>query len=536
MSDFLRTVLSQDEFNGNRVEHQRDSIVWNSALRAFAFGILFCCLSDTSNQLGNLLLLSKLAIWSFAAVTLFLPRLKGVSILLTLLVAGRALDGHDGIENYTTASIWISSLGPLTPSLIIFFITCCHVLRYRLTKPPAFITSAFFIFALVPLLIGYAFDNFSTSLGVHYAKTDLRLSLMLLSGIYLFHLLFTQIKDSQPYMLGTLLGALAARHLVDFFASFSATGVSFGNGNIVSLCPTKGMIIFLLLVSLLLSLDKKYFAFGSLGCLTSTYLITAYNSRGLYVMSAISIAFMIYLLALKDKVRIALRATVFCTLGVIALFYFRPDTAFSSYYRLQTLFEGKTDLGGVGAEYNYLSRICPIRYATWKNIFNESIESFSLLTGKGLGGSFGDSACSIPVDAATAFPIEQSIIGEFFYAHDIPSHFVLKYGLVGLVTFISYWFFALRNQLVSPRNDTIKLANYSNSFYGLLMVSMTAFVPTAIQTLWWSGKGIFLSALLITVLKWRGKPKGFEQKNDRSSFLLAGLKYQRHIEHTNSAA
>ncbi|MGI9460801.1 MAG: hypothetical protein ACR2NF_12445 [Pirellulales bacterium] len=477
-------------------------------------------MSDVSNQFGGLLHAARLTIWAVAFGSLFASRLSGVLTFVTLLVAGRAIDSLDGVDAYATASIWTSALGPFTPSLIIFFILCVQTLKFRLTKPNLFCLLGMVSFLIIPLLSSCVFDNTADAMGYYQAKTDLRMPLLLCTGMYLFQLFLIQIPNAYSYLSGCLIGSIFARHLIDFVYSFSTKGVSFGHGNIVSLCPTKGLVIFLFLFTLFFSLGKKHRFISSVTCLASVYLLAAYNSRGLYLDALISALLALYILPQSLRLKAFSKTLAFSVSGVLLLALFRPDTAWSAYLRISSFTVGVAHLNDVGVDYNWISRIDPIRYAEWINILFDGVNSGSLLCGKGVGGSYTDLACGMPLENQSAFPIEQTLTGRFFYAHDLPTHFILKYGITGLVIFLIIWLSSIRSSIRYSYEHMFQSKIAQGHGYTIFLASLIAYSPTAIHSLWWSGKGILLTAGFVIFLKLIPKFNSPRQNNFSGSTVL----------------
>jgi hypothetical protein len=141
-------------------------------------------------------------------------------------------------------------------------------------------------------------------------------------------------------------------------------------------------------------------------------------------------------------------------------------------------------------EGNILSRLDPARYAELLNSIGANVERFALLWGSGYGGYYTETVMPFPLDMVNAFPNYSIETGRFYLCHEFIVRVLFKFGIVGSIIICALWFV--------PGWQCFRLYRAPGpGFTGLSVVSLVSFLPAAITTLTWSGKGMILNGFLI---------------------------------------
>lgn len=467
-------------------------------LKAMVWGITLVVLSDVTAA-SEMFLPAKSLVFATAMLTLVLGKTKGSCLLIILLVAGRAIQLTEAGDHVSMASIWTGSVGPLTPSLIVSMLLVLHVIKNLKSMPHGIFRVAIIWFAAVPTLAGIAYGNFLDSYARSYVKTDLRLPLMLFLGWYIFSSTCRNDKTAPRKLIISFFGVLFARHAINLLQSFSPITEILTSANAISMCPAKGLVITIFYLGILgLLYTNKTFIF-SLGSTCSLYMLLTYSSRHLYITALLGILALPKLVSKKQFVAgIPLISTVF-VVALFLLILIRPDTAHYVYLRASTFFDPARTTRGVDVDYNFFSAIDPVRYAEILNILHQSFTKGSVLWGQGYGGWFPESIAPLHSGLNNAYPPEQLASGRFFYAHDFPPHIFLKYGVAGILLLTLIWVKPIRHALTKLKINVLQL-HPADRVLWLLNASLICTVPTAILSLWWSGKGCALTGLILALL------------------------------------
>ncbi len=468
-------------------------------LKAMVWGITLVVLSDVTATSGMLFVLARSIVFATAILSLVLGKTKGACLLIILLVAGRAIQLTEAGDGISLASIWTGSVGPLTPSLIVCIFLVLHAIKNLKSMPHGIFRIAIIWFTVVPTLAGIAYGNFSDSYARNYFKSDLRLPLMLFLAWYVFSTVCQADKSASAKLIISFFGVLFARHTINLLYSINSAGDTFTSANAISMCPAKGLVITIFYLGILGLLYTKKTLLFSLASTCSLYMLLTYSSRHLYITALLGIFALPKLVSKKQFVAVI---PVISTVFVVALFLLiliRPDTAHYVYLRTSTFFDPARTTRGVAVDYNFFSAIDPVRYAEILNIVHQSFTKGSILWGQGYGGWFPESIAPLHVDLKNAYPPEQLSSGRFFYAHDFPPHIYLKYGFTGLLILILIWVKPIRHALTELRINTAHLNSAERTLW-LLNAALICTVPTAILSLWWSGKGCVLTGLILALL------------------------------------
>ncbi len=473
-----------------------------SIIRFFACGLVLVALSDVPSYWGPLFYFARGSLALLLFATLILPTRTAVLLLFVLALAGQdiVLPGRstDADFVYSAASIWQMHLGPINPSWIIFGCLFWQLLRVRRIVVPLPVRGAILWFTTVPVVTGLWYGGFFTDYaGVEVVK-DLKFALMLIISTILFLSILRKAPRDLTRLLAAFVGILLARHLVDLVylvanvGPMIATGVSRG-----SVDSAKGAIAFLAFFGVILISTQRRLLLGTALTMASVILLVGYGTRNLWITFLLGVVVMTLLLGLRRSVPFVVLGAVLLVGGIGALIAVNPAAAAVCYGRSRDITVGQpVEKFTVAAEYNFLSRIDPVRYAQIVDVLESVGRRYAYLWGTGYGGYYEDNVVRFPRDLQTAFPQYSLDTGRYYGTHTFSTYMFLKYGLVGLICISTLWFvpgYALFKRLRKGRRWVADRPKMLQS----TMLCLAAFLPTAMLQTYWSGKGLYLNGMII---------------------------------------
>jgi len=432
--------------------------------------------------------------------TLFLPFFPSVVLLLLLLVAGNDnVSTLDSLEGYSTVSVWQIQFGVIRGSWIVFACIFVKLLQaIKFLRSDTLTKRAVLWFATVPIATGILYAGSFADYVITETIVDIKFPLMLLSSVVLFQTVFKNNPRRLVIILSALIGGLFARHLMDlvlFTANFGpaiSEGVSRG-----SVDSAKGGVVFLIYLGFFLILVRKRLLLGSVVSILSVLLLAAYASRMLWV--SFLFGSIVLFACLESRRRVLFIAVMIAMIvgGGGMLFMVHQNSAKIVFARLKMITHGRNvEKFSVDVDYNYISRIDPVRYAEFLNILHSTHKRFSYLWGTGYGGYYEDDAVGFTGKMESAFPEYSVDAGMFFRAHFYPLHIFLKHGLLGLICISSLWLVPGYSLYKRYRRENLFSVGRPIMFHGS-MLCLLAFLPTAMLQLYWSGKGLFINGVII---------------------------------------
>jgi len=229
-------------------------------------------------------------------------------------------------------------------------------------------------------------------------------------------------------------------------------------------------------------------------------LVVAYGTRMIWIEFVISIPLLVIVIPLKKALFVFVATVVVVLLGGGALYVVNQASAERVYDRAKYITEGrqKSDFV-VDVEYNFVSRIDPIRYAEILNILDTMNQRKSWLWGNGYGGYYVDNAVEFPLDLQSAYPKYSFESGKFYRSHNFVTNFLHKFGLVGFVFATLIWILPgymlirelrRRGDVNIERGDLLRLT----------MLTTSVFLLTSMLEMTWSGKGFFINGVLLAMV------------------------------------
>ena len=401
-----------------------------------------------------------------------------------------------------TSAIWQLSLGPLNPSAVFFGCLIYQLARIRLYRAGWPINGALVWFLSVPLISGLLYGGVFLEFGVSEYLTDIRFPLMLVGSVLLYGSVLRSHPSWTAALVAALFGVLFARHFMDLIyltTNYGAQGVAGVSRS--SEDSAKGAVNLLILAGIVAMMVRgrrklvgiaMVVAFGALSISYATRLIWVCLVLGaLVLLSILRVPRGLVMLALSP-VLIGAAATLVTVLN--------PGSALVAAVRAGTVTQGRSAATfAVDVEYNVLSRIDPIRYGEAVNVIDSLGRRGAYLWGTGYGGYYEDDAVDfVERRMGTSFPTFMFQSGQFFNTHEFVTHVFLKHGAIGIALIASVWILpgaalvrALRRERALNRGRPATMV--------IMTAALTAYLPTSMLHNYWSGKGLFLSGIIIAL-------------------------------------
>jgi hypothetical protein len=171
--------------------------------------------------------------------------------------------------------------------------------------------------------------------------------------------------------------------------------------------------------------------------------------------------------------------------GVAFAARFEPDLVEIAQKRLSTL----SEVGESGVEAVDLTRVISI-----VNSMELLWDRRAVLVGLGYGSWYDDSYLPFPpaLDLVSGFDEDWIANHRYYRVHDFTFHMLMKLGVVGLVLYTASMILPLLR--LHRRRRQLKGTRYAG-----WSVIMWGAVPTVLTSMYWSGKGLMLSALFVAL-------------------------------------
>ena len=468
----------------------------------FLLGLAVVAVSDVPNTWELAFIFARGLIGIGIVIALFLPIRISLVVLILILIGGQDIVSSGiSVDNdflYGTASIWQMRLGPINPSWIVFGIISWMLLRVGVAKVPAIFMRLFWWFGTVPVAMGIIYGGFFTNEAVIEVPVDFRFVLMLLGSSLLFLTAFKNEQKNLYEAMAALIGILLARHLMDLIyiaaniGPYIAAGVSRGSED-----SAKGAIVLLVFLGVTLFGSRRSPLAGLSVAILASLLMIGYGTRYIWITFMLGVVLLITLLPLRRGALFTCVILIFLVGGIWVLSLVNPQSAAIVFARAKSITEGRpANKFAVKAEYNRISRIDQVRYAEIINVLGSLGRRFAYLWGTGYGGYYEDSDILFPWNLKSSFPNYSLHTGRFYRTHEFFSHFILKYGVLGLFFICTLWFV--------PGYALVKIFQQNDMFgasqpkmYHAIILAIAAFLPTAMLQTFWSGKGLFLNGIVL---------------------------------------
>ena len=381
-------------------------------------------------------------------------------------------------------------------------------------------------FLSVPVVTGLAYGGVFTEFGLAEYVTDLKFPLMLIGSIVLYGSLLRAYRDWTPSLLAALFGVLMARHFIDLiyliinYGPETLAGVTRSSND-----SAKGAVNLLILFGLLtVFAGGRHRLLGSMLVVLFGALSFAYATKLIWVGLLIGLVVVAAYMKVSRLVLVAICLPVFLVSAAVVLAALNPGSALVALLRAGAVTEGRPAATfAVDVDYNVVSRIDPIRYGESVNLLDAMGRRAAYLWGTGYAGYYEDSKVNFDERRmGTAFPSYMYQSGRFFLARLFVTHIFLKHGLVGLILIASVW--------IVPTFVIVKgfrrigaLGGKRPTMMFIMIGGITAYLPTSMLHNYWSGKGLFLSGILLALsFQFAAELISAEGRATRGPLALAG--------------
>ena len=476
-----------------------------SSVASYAvFGALCAMLSDTSNGTPTAFIVARIVLTGLLYATLILPVKTGATLLLVISLAGQdiASIGRDDVQ-HMTAAIWQLSLGPLNPSAVFFGCLIYQLARIRLYRPAPTVRRAMVWFLSVPIVSGLLYGGVFLEFGISEYVTDIRFPLMLIGSLLLYGSLLRSHPQWTHKLVAALLGVLLARHFIDLIYLATNHGPQTLAGvSRSSVDSAKSAVNLLILLGLLLTflVPRGGRLIGVALAVLFGALSLGYATRLIWVGLFLGVIVLIVMLRMS-RIVLMIAVSPFLIVATTSLLtILNPGSALVAAGRGATVAgERPASSFAVDVEYNVLSRIDPIRYGEAINVVESLGRRGAYLWGTGYGGYYEDRAVEFEERRMPAsFPTFMFQAGRFFNTHEFVTHVLLKHGVLGLVLIASVW--------IVPGVALVRALRYGRDFkkgrptlMTIIVGALAAYLPTSMLQNYWSGKGLFLSGIILAL-------------------------------------
>lgn len=487
------------ESSGDRPADVRLSSVAKYAL----IGAICVILSDTSDGTPTAFFVTRILLLGLLYATLVLPVRTGAILLVVISLAGQdiAATNRDDVQ-HTIAAIWQISLGPLNPSAVFFGCLAYQLARIRLYRPPPTVSRALVWFLSVPIVSGLLYGGVFLDGGISEYLTDIRFPLILIGSLLLYGSLLRSHPQWTHELAAALVGVLLARHFIDLiylatnYGPQALAGVSRS-----SVDSAKGAVNLLILIGLLTVVVRRADRLiGAALVVLFGALSLGYATRLIWVGLFLGVMVIVVMLGASRTVLMIAVTPFLIVAGAALLTTLNPGSALVAAGRGATVAGARPAASfAVDVEYNWLSRIDPIRYGEAINVFESLGRRRALLWGAGYGGYYEDRAVDFEERRMpTSFPTSMFQAGRFFNTHEFVTHVLLKHGALGLVLIASVW--------LVPGVALVRVLRYGRDFKDrrptlmtIIVGALVAYLPTSMLQNYWSGKGLFLSGIVVAL-------------------------------------
>ena len=475
-----------------------------SSVAKFAvYGILCVLLSDISNDTPTAFLLGRIVLAGLLYATLLLPARDAATLLLVIALAGQDIVSVGPADpEHMTSAIWQLSLGPLNPSAVFFGCLIYQLARIRLYRAGWPIDGALLWFLSVPMVSGLLYGGVFLEFGVSEYVTDIRFPLMLVGSVVLYGSVLRSHPGWAAELVAALFGVLFARHFMDVIylaTNYGAQGLAGVSRS--SEDSAKGAVNLLILVGLVAMVVRgRKRLVGIAMVVVFGALSIAYATRLIWVCLVLGGLVLLSILRGPRGLAVLVLSPVLIGSAATLLTVLNPGSALVAAVRAGTVTQGRSaETFAVDVEYNVLSRIDPIRYAEAVNVLDSLGRRGAYLWGTGYGGYYEDDAVDfVERRMGTSFPPFMYQSGRFFNTHEFLTHVFLKHGAIGIALIASVWILpgaalvrALRRERALNRGSPATMV--------IMTAALTAYLPTSMLHNYWSGKGLFLSGIIIAL-------------------------------------
>lgn len=481
MSEYIRSVPSDSS-----IAAHYDPLL--KARKWFFVALMFVAVADVPASFGSIYIVSKTLLFVLSFGSLLLPIRSSAIVLAIITIACRDVVQTQGEMQaqgeIAIASIWHGGFGPIRPAWIVMGFACILAIRASATLYSRQVRHVILYFASIPVLTAIVYGIAEQQFDLAEAISDLKVPMFLLAGTIIFVRIFTSQSGAVAEMSSVFLGAIAARHVVDFGYWLLGIGSYFETVTRVSVDSTKGTVAFLLLFALAMIVERRHVLLAGIIVVGSSVLLIVFMTRGLWLSTALGTVLFLHIIGAKRST-IALVCMAIVAFGALQVISFvKPRTMTLA---LQRLMPKTAGAGNVFKSFDWG------RYTEVINSTSTTLKRGAVLWGSGYGSYYSESAMMFPDKMTDAFSHKSLATRRFYTIHNFVLIILFKFGILGLFLLLKLW--------ITPAWACYKACRrIQRGDLPTFTIAILAFLPTAMLEITWSSKGLLLNGLVIAFL------------------------------------
>ncbi len=463
-----------------------DRIRRRSLVYTFALGVVASVLVDARMSDGALYAVGLAFSVLMAIGVLAAPRRFAILPLFLFMICAQDLTQSEvdlalhGVD--PSATLWQIRLFGLSRAITVFGLLIVAMLRL----PHASVQRhqrwlLFYLFVVAPLTS--LFFGFATDLGTFVSDAKL---LMFAFGLIYFRRYFAKFREELPRVLALFLALAGGRYFVDFaYLVLGIVRTEISDVNRVSVDSAKGLLVVLMIYLLYQVISGRWRIRAATLLTMALVLLIAYATRWLLLTLIVGIVLFGILVGARRAILTGVAVGVLLAAGITAAAILHPETLDIAQKRLSSL----TTIETGGVEAVDLTRVISI-----VNSQRLMWDRHATLTGLGYGSWYTDNYLPYPpgYDLVGGFDPEWIAERRFYRVHDFVFHMLLKLGVIGLSLYIAAFLTPLI-RLWRRRRVLRYTALWEPT------VILWGASATVLTYMYWSGKGLLLSALFVAI-------------------------------------
>jgi O-antigen ligase len=384
-----------------------------------------------------------------------------------------------------TASPWQFKLGPISPAALVFvslLIICVRL--FRPTRENLHIS--FFVYFFVVVTVVSAWFGFPQE-DLSRFFSDAKIALFFGVGLLIFGSYYERYPDSVQITSQVFLALIAGHFSLDLVYLFLGVSTTMASGFAnVSVDSGKGLLGLVIFWGLGNVLNKRQRIFSILICVTSFYLLVSYQTRWLIVSLALGLLIVVpVLLGTKRVLKVYVPVLLISLISVPVFIQVFPGVWEAMRLRFSFIekISPTTSMGDVEA----------VRVASIYNSASLLIEQRAVFTGMGYGSWYSGAFVPMPRMTVSDFDLESLISGRYYRVHEFTFNFLFKFGLIGFYIYLATFIRPLRKMWKMRRQSL------EDETSRAVMIFLMGSAPLVITNMWFTGKGLLVSALFVCV-------------------------------------
>lgn len=382
-----------------------------------------------------------------------------------------------------SATAWQFKVGAFTPALIIaLFLIIAFVRLYRGTIRREYIALCLYLCLVVPIISicnSFAFESPARFI------TDAKIPIYLCTGLLLFSYYYGrfpgELVASSQFFVSLVIGVFCLDAFKLIFQGSETE--SLDNYVNLSLDSGKGLVTVIIFLAIARISERRSIILSFCAIGLGLLVLMAYQTRWLLVTLSLGVFFVIALLGLKRAIALSLSVGLFLFVATPILIGYFPEVWRIAQIRLSFL-------GEITAHVSLLD-VEPARTASIYNSVRLLWDKWAIFTGMGYGSWYSDAYLQMPPLTLSAFDQDSLISGKYYRVHDFIFHFLFKFGLIGLLIYVTTF--------IKPVFNIWQCRKYifCQRLHREVAIISIGIMPMVITYMWFSGKGLLFSAWFV---------------------------------------